>query len=263
MSLATLKKKTATKYVKRKSGKDGDNSWVMSQGPCCKNKAINGQLHSNSVGFSINGGHRSISVGKDMKFSNQGTKFRGIHPCGNGGKNGRYVQSQPIFNIGLGNSKILIRGNDSKYIKKSVISTTGMLRRKNSNIYNGQFPNNIVQPNYTGNLVDNASQGMYIDAKSAINNNVVDTNDITKYEDHHLLCCNPKIKSSINNYTKSIYNPQTANQYTLRLRRQCMNPTGTQKPFPYKTQTGSSSAACVSTVDYVAPDWYWNTTPIL
>ena len=250
MSLVTLKKKTTTKYIKRKSGKDNNTSWVMSQGPCCKNKAINAMLQA---GFSINGGHRSISVGKDMKFSKNGTKFRGVNPCGNGGKYGRYVQTAPILTLGPDNSKILVRGNDSKHVNKSVISTRGMLRRKNNNIYNGQFPNNIVQPNYTGNLIDNASQGMYIESKSSINNCIVDTNDIEKYEGH-FLCCNPITKSKTSNYTKSINNPQTGNEYTLRLQRNCMNPVGKQKPFPYKTQSG----ACVSNVDYVAPDWYWN-----
>ena len=202
-----------------------------------------------AVGFSLNGSRRSISVGKDMKFSKNGTPFRGIYPRGNGGHIGRYVEAEPLLNAGY--TKIDIRGNQEDYVKPSVLSIKGMLEKKYKWINNGQYPNSWVQPNYTGNQTDSASQGLYVQTKSAQNDCVVDTNDEIKYEDH-VVSCGPfgchqtpakgytfNLQQSNAPYTKSIHRPQTASQHTVRIQRRCANPLGWQKPYPYRVQTGT------------------------
>jgi hypothetical protein len=286
MSLATFKKKTINKYstATKRSGKPPGGFWLP-QGPFGKNKTINSVMlvenikHMGAVGFSLNGSRRSISVGKDMKFSKNGTPFRGIYPRGNGGHIGRYVEAEPLLNAGY--TKIDIRGNQEDYVKPSVLSTKGMLEQKYKWINNGQYPNNWVQPNYTGNQTDSASQGLYVQTKSAQNDCIVDTNDEIKYEDH-VVSCGPfgchqtpakgytfNLQQSNAPYTKSIRIPQTASQHTLRIQRRCANPLGSQKPYPYRVQTGTGiqtgginvshvgSACNTSNTTIVPPEWYY------
>ena len=276
MSLATFKKKTINKYssATKRSGKPPGGFWLP-QGPFGKNKTINSIMllenarHMGEVGFSLNGGHRSISVGKDMKNSKQGTPFRGIYPRGNGGLRGRYVEPEPLMNVGT--AKIDIRGNQSEYIKPSVLSTKGMLEQKYKWINNGQYPNNWVQPIYTGNQTDSASQGLYIQTKSAQNDCVVDTNDSIKYEDNFKQCggsfsCHKRMP-----YTKFLHITQTAGQHTLRMQRKCVNPIGPQKPYPYRVQTGTGiltggigvgSSCITTTTNVVPPEWYIAVRPV-
>ena len=84
MSIATLKKKT-TNYMSsttKRSGKPPGGYWLP-QGPFGTPGSLSSVMladaksHFGPVGFSLQGTHRSISVGKDMKFSKQGTPYRG------------------------------------------------------------------------------------------------------------------------------------------------------------------------------------------
>ena len=128
MSLATFKKKSINRYssATKRSGKPPGGYWLP-QGPFGLTNSLNSVMladaltHYGPVGFSLQGGHRSISVGKDMKFSQQGTRFRGIHPMGNGGSNGQYYQAEPVLNAGPG--IITVRGNQQQFIKPSTLST--------------------------------------------------------------------------------------------------------------------------------------------
>ena len=108
MSLATFKKKSINKYssATKRSGKSPGGYW-LTQGPFGNNTLKNVMLEDTiknygPVGFSLNGSHRSISVGKDMKMSKQGTRFRGQYPYGNGGNGGKYFQAIPVMNAGEG-----------------------------------------------------------------------------------------------------------------------------------------------------------------
>ena len=69
---------------------------------------------------------------------------------------------------------MITQGDQYLYVKPSVLSQRGMLRKKYRYIYNGQYPNYFVKGVYTGNLTDNASQGVYIDDKAAANDIVMD-----------------------------------------------------------------------------------------
>ena len=178
MSIATLKKKT-TNYMSsltKRSGKPPGGYWLP-QGPFGTPGSLTSVMledatnHAGPVGFSLQGSHRSISVGQDMKFSKQGTPYRGKYPIGWGGSRGRYYQAEPVLNAGDG--IVSVEGNQWEFIKQSVLSTKGMLRKRFRWAYSGQYPNNWVQPVYTGNQTDSASQGLYIHNLSASNDCVV------------------------------------------------------------------------------------------
>ena len=150
-----------------------------------------------------------------------------------------------------------------------------MLEKKYKWIKNGQYPNNWVQPVYpNGTMSDNASQLLYIQTKAAANICVNDTNKPEVYVDYRV-CGGPngcstssakyvyKIQESNAGYTKTLYIPQTASQYTLQVQRKCANPTSLQKPFPFAVNGGSSSSKApyapipVYNINYTTPpDWY-------
>jgi hypothetical protein len=284
MSLATFKKKSANKHssVTKRSGKPPGGIWLP-QGPFGRSNSLNSVIftealkHYGAVGFSLEGSHRSIPVGKDMKFSQQGTRYRGIHPIGHGGYNGRYYRAEPLLNAGEG--KISVEGNQSNFVKPSTLSTKGMLAQRYRWIHSGQYPNNWVQPNYTGNQTDSASQGVYLQTLSAENMCVVDVNTTDKYIGYRKANgpagCNTSTAGYTMNllqsnapYTKTLYVPQDSSQHTLRIQRRCANPRPDQKPFPYSVQTGtgilSGGSTTVSvgnacnTSDYflTPPAWY-------
>lgn len=238
----------------KRSGKPPGGYWVT-QGPYGLPTSLTSVMYSEAInhygpsGFSLQGSHRSISVGKDMKFSQQGTRYRGIHAIGNGGNQGRYFRAEPVLNAGDG--IITVAGNQWEFIKPSVLSTNGMLKKRFRWAYSGQYPNNWVQPNYTGNQTDSASQGLYIQQLSAAADCVVDVNDQEKYVDHRVSCgstlCQTtpargykmNLMQSNAAYTKTIKQPQDSSQHTLHIQRKCIDQRPDQKPFPYAVQTGT------------------------
>ena len=290
MSIATLKKKT-TNYMSsatKRSGKPPGGYWVT-QGPYGLPTSLTSVMYNDAInhygpsGFSLQGSHRSISVGKDMKFSQQGTRYKGIHAIGNGGHGGQYYVAEPVLNAGEG--IVTVTGNQWEFIKPSVLSTNGMLKKRFRWINSGQYPSNWVQPNYTGNQTDSASQGLYIQQLSAASDCVVDVNNQDKYVGHIVNCsstlCNStpargyqmNIMQSNAAYTKTIKQPQDSSQHTLRIQRKCANPSPAQKPFPYRVQTGTGiltggtsvvsvgNACNTSNTAVVPPNWYWAAKP--
>lgn len=258
MSLATFKKKSINKYssATKRSGKQPGGYWLP-QGPFGNNTLKNVMLREGisnygNNGFSINGSHRSISVGKDMKMSKQGTRYKGIYPYGNGGHYGQYFQAIPVLNAGLG--KVEVEGNQFEYVKPSTISNDAMIRQKYKGILTGKYPNTWVQPIYTGNQTETASQGLYIENKSASNYCWYDVNDTALYENYYKCQCQKQhgtnghgytlgIQQSIAPYTKTLHQPKDSSDYTLRVQRQCQNQKGWQKPFPYAVSNGTSQSA--------------------
>lgn len=243
MSIVAFKRKSVIQYGANRSGKPGPGYWLP-QGPFGKDSyLLQPQNLYGPVGFSLNGGGRSIPrVKRDLKFSQQGTRFRGVYPIGHGGFGGQYFQAEPVLNSRI----VQTRGDRYKYIKPSSLSTAGMLERKYMWINNGQYPNYWVQPVYpTGTMSDNASQGLYIHQKSAANDCVVDVNSAAKYVGH-VVSCGPmdchtttargyKMAVTQRNapYTKMIRIPQDSSQHTLHVQRKCANPKPWQMPFPY------------------------------
>ena len=91
MSIVAFKKKSVINYGANRSGKPPGGYWLP-QGPFGHaTSALKQAIHNyGAVGFSINGPHRNVGyIGKDSKFSRNGTPFRGVHAYGNGGKFGK------------------------------------------------------------------------------------------------------------------------------------------------------------------------------
>ena len=310
MSLTAFKRKSVINYGSKRSGKGPGGVWLP-QGPF--GHSTHGlQLAKDNpgpVGFSINGGHRNIGgVGRDMKMSKSGTPYRGTEPIGFGGTSGRYpsatlvgstangIQStgavQPVNNQSpvvqpLLNSRVVdTMGTQYLYIKPSVLSTHGMLDKKYRWAYYGKYPNYWVQPNYTGNQTDTASQMLYIQNKAAANTCNLRVNTVGLYEGHIVksgpTLCTPgrstarfKYNDMARNgpYTKVLSQPVSYGQYNLFLTRGCNNPVGPQKPFPFAVQTGtgiktggismtSVGSSCGTANVYLAPPkWYTQIPP--
>jgi len=284
MSLTAFKKKSAILYGSKRSGIAPGGVWLP-QGPFGKSTSMLKKSIQNygSVGFSINGGHRNVGyIGKSYQMSKSGTPFRGTNPMGWGGSYGNYKKSEPIYNV----NEVIVQGTQYQYIKPSVLSTKGMLEKKYKWIHSGQYPNYWVQPNYTGNQTDTASQWLYIQNKSAANICQLKVNNVGTYEGHTVTCgptlCTPgrstarfKYNDMARNspYTKQLYQPVTSSTYTQSIQQKCQNPTGPQKPFPFAVQTGSgqqaagtsitsfSNACNTSKIYLTPPDWYTAITP--
>lgn len=305
MSLTAFKRKSVIQYGSKRSSKSPGGIW-LSQGPFGHATQDTTQNYG-PVGFSIHGGRRnSGGIGRDMKMSKSGTPYRGTYPVGWGGTFGKYPSAtlvgnrdgsftgtvpnahskqasvEPVLNSRVVNT----RGDQYLYIKPSVLSTHGMLDKKYRWAYYGQYPNYWVQPNYTGNQVDNATQGLYIQNKSSANTIHLDVNNVGTYEGFikktSPTLCTPgtstarfKFNDMARNgpYTKTLYQPVSYGQYNLYIARGCNQPVGAQKPFPYAVQTGSSQSAsgtsitsfasgCNTTPIYLAPpEWYIKSGP--
>jgi hypothetical protein len=247
MSIVAFKKKSIIQYGSKRSGKPPGGYWLP-QGPFGLNtySLIQGKENYGPVGFSLNGTHRNVGyVGKESKFSKNGTPYRGAHPMGNGGTFGRYPKSESVFNV----NRVIVEGDQYMYVKPTVLTTRGMLEKRFRWAYNGKYPNYWVQPVYTGNQTDTKSQGLYLQDKSAANDCVVDVNDEAKYVGYircdRASCKNSEVKMKYNDiarnslYTKTLHQPITSSQQTLRIQRKCVNPLGPQKPFPFAVQTGT------------------------
>jgi hypothetical protein len=214
-----------------------------------------------------------------MKFSKSATPYRGIYPKGWGGTHGRYPDGPDnvVLNIMPVATGVAIQ---NAIVKPSVLGTKGMLERRFRWINSGQYPNNWVQPIYTGNQTDTASQGLYIQNKAAANYCWYDVNDSANYVNYYKAggatgCQTTPARGYTMNlqqsnaaYTKTLHRPKDSSDYTLRIQRKCQNPVGFQKPFPYAVQTGTgvlrggihvdnvASACNTSNPTFVPPDWY-------
>jgi hypothetical protein len=305
MSLTAFKRKSVINYGSKRSGIAPGGYWLP-QGPFGHStQALKDAIHHyGPAGFSINGGRRNIGgVGRDMKMSKSGTPYRGTQPVGFGGTFGKYpsatlvgstadnIQStgaipnahskQAVAEPVLNSRVVDTMGTQYLYIKPSVLSTYGLLDKKYKWAWYGKYPNYWVQPNYTGNQTDSASQGLYIQNLAAANTCTLNVNNVGTYEDHIIGCgptlCTPgrstarfKYNDMARNghYTKILYQPVSYGQYNLYLTRGCNNPIGPQKPFPFAVQGGTSLSAagtsirsfasgCSTSNTYVTPpEWY-------
>jgi len=279
MSLTAFKKKSVIQYGSKRSGKQPGGVWLP-QGPFgAATTALKQSIQNyGPAGFSINGGHRNVGyVGKTYAMSKSGTPYRGTQPVGWGGTYGRYPRAEPVLN----SQEVDTLGTQYNYIKPSVLSTKGMLEKKYRWAYNGQYPNYWVQPNYTGNQSDSASQGLYVQNLAAANTCNLKVNNVATYEGNVVPCgptlCTPgrstagfKFNDMARNgpYTKILYQPVNYTQYNLNLTRGCNNPTGKQKPFPFAVQTGTGiktggirvssvgNACNTSNIYLTPPAWY-------
>ena len=297
MSLATFKKKSlnSASSATKISGKPTNYYWIY-QGPYGRKGNLpsyifnaslvgnNGMVpgpayNASNAGFSLNGPHRILgNVGESMSFSQSATPFRGIYPKGWGGTKGRYPDGPN--NVSLNIMPVLAEVLKADIVHPSVLSTKGMLARRFRWINSGQYPNYWVQPDYTGNQTDSASQGLYIHNKSASNYCHYDVNTPEIYVDYFVRggatgCQTTPARGYTMNiqqanaaYTKTLHQPKDASDYTLRVQRRCTNPVGFQKPFPYAVQTGTgvlrgginvnnvANSCNAAKPELVPPDWY-------
>jgi hypothetical protein len=264
MSLTAFKNKSVIQYGSKRSGKPPGGIWLP-QGPFGRNTLVLKESINSygAVGFSLNGPHRNVGyVGQSMRMSKNGTPFRGLYPLGSGGTYGQYVSPEPSYNV----NEVLVEGTQHLYVKPTVLTTYGMLQKKYKWAYNGQYPNNWVQPNYAGtNQAWTKSQGNYIDTLSSANDCVIDINAHDKYIGYirnggstlcHTSTQNFTYDDMARNglYTKFIYNPIDSSQYTRHSARKCNNPTGATKPFPFAT----NGSTCFNTIFLTPPKWYTN-----
>jgi hypothetical protein len=307
MSLTAFKRKSVINYGSKRSGNAPGGYWLP-QGPFGHStRGLQLAIQNyGPAGFSINGGHRNVGgVGRDMKMSKSGTPYRGTQPIGFGGTYGKYPSAvlvgsngkysgavnnahnnAPLVQPVLNSRVVDTLGTQYLYIKPSVLSTYGMLDKKYRWAYYGTYPNYWVQPNYTGNQTDTASQWLYIQNKAAANTCNLKVNNVGAYEANYISCgptlCTPgrstagfKYNDMARNapYTKTIRQPVSYQQYNLYITRGCNNPVGPQKPFPYAVTTGSSQAAagtsitsfgnaCNTSDVYLSPpEWYTAVQP--
>ena len=298
MSLATFKKKTinSSSSATKISGKASNKYWLY-QGPygvkgnlpsTIFNASLVGPNHTvgnnyynaSNAGFSIVGANRNIgAVGKNMKFSKSSTPFRGVYPKGWGGNNGRYADGPN--NVSLNIMPVITNvGVQDAIVNPPVLSNRGMINRKYRWISSGKYPNNWVQPVYTGNQTETASQGLYIHDKAAANSCYFDVNNtenyVKYYKNYGPMGCQMTPAGGYTMgmlqanapYTKTLHETKDSSQYTLFIQRRCQNPVGFQKPFPYKVQTGTgvltgginvnsvANACNTSNTTSVPPDWY-------
>ena len=231
MSLATFKKKSiVSQHGTKISGKPPSGFWVR-QGPFGSSDSLS-PYNYGAVGFSINGGRRNAGyVGQSMAVGKNGTSYKGIYPVGHGGHYGAYYQAQPVMN----SARVNTQGTQYNYVKPSVLSTHGMLRRKYRWVHSGVTPNYWVKTVGGGaNLSDNHSSGLYTEDLGAKSICVVDTNDDTKYEgyivEHGPFKCSKTnggkytFDAAVANapYSKELGEPETSGQHTLRMRRDCV-----------------------------------------
>jgi hypothetical protein len=278
MSIVAFKKKSIINYGTKRSGKQPGGYWLP-QGPFGHSTTALKQAIQNygAEGFSINGGHRNVGyIGKDSKFSRNGTPFRGKYPYGSGGTFGKYAQPEPVYNV----NRVIVLGDQYLYVKPSVLSTYGLLQKKYRWAHNGQYPNYWVQPLVGGTWQsDSATQGVYLHNKTAANTRYINVNDTDKYKNYIVnhgptLCYTSTAKFKFSNmvsnapYTKELSQPIQSSEYTTYIQRRCVNPLPRQKPFPYAVQTGSGQTvsgtsvrsfgnACNTSNIYLSPpDWY-------
>jgi len=298
MSLTAFKRKSVIKHGSKRSGTAPGGYWLP-QGPFGHaTEPLQSAIQNyGSAGFSLNGGHRNVGgVGREMKMSKSGTPYRGTQPIGWGGTYGKYNSAQltgpysgAVPNTGshqivqpvLNSSRVNTLGTQYQYIKPSVLSTYGMLDKKYKWIHYGTYPNYWVQPNYTGNQTQTSGQLLYIQKLSSKNSGNLKVNNVGDYENYIIpkgpTLCKPgtstatfKYNDMARNapYTKTLYQPVSYDKYNMHLTRACINPLGTQKPFPYATSTGSSisprgttitsfgNACNTSNTVTSPPEWY-------
>jgi hypothetical protein len=272
MSLATFKKKTINQYssATKISGKP-PGGYFLPQGPFGKH-AVSFELalqNPSSVGFSIQGGTRNIGyIGKESKMSKQGTPYRGVYPYGSGtypqNKTGMtYPTVLPNFN----SNEVIVLGNQSLFIKPSVLSTYGMLTKKYRWIKTGQYPNVWVQPNYgSSNQSETKSQGNYVHnltvssiCKIDVNNqdqyigNIKQGGSTTCHSSAAMFTMNEMMRNAP--YTKTIHQPIDSSLQTMRIQKRCTHPLYTQKPFPFATN-GNSCHSSINPIYLAPPHWY-------
>jgi len=264
MSIVAFKKKSVIRFGANVSGKPPGGIW-LSQGPFGNTQS--GLQFANTPygpkGFSLNGSHRNVGyIGKTYHMSKQGTRFRGTQPYGSGGIRGTYPSPLPVYNV----NEVIVLADQYMYVKPTVLTTYGMLRKKYRWAYNGKYPNYWVKQAYTGNQVDSASQGVYLQRVSAANTCSSDINESFKFVKDTsrcgpTLCSTSTAKFKYNDmarnapFTKYTKNPISSSVHTLQIQRKCANPSPEQRPWPPTVNGGACTTGGVSILTHLNPQY--------
>jgi len=263
----------------KQSAKSPGGYWVNKQ-PYFNYFPLTDAAPYGPVGFSINGGMRAPSsyIGRSSAMSRTYTPFHGAFAKGNGGTNGTYHRGDEVMTMTA--ARVIVEGEQYKYIKPSTVSNQTMLVTKYYPYYRASYPFRWVQPTYpTGTQDQNTSQGVYTHSKRIQCNNKDDINQEIRYVEDCRDTCQKKttytashvLRNGQYGYTKSTHNPLDSSVHLDRLQRKCQMPKGLQKPFPFHLNggAGSSRAKCdsdncgvfpVAQVWYkTPPDWYLST----
>ena len=188
MSIATLKRKTQTKY--------------------------NNMSVDSKTGFSLNGTLRNQGyVGQtSLSRSLPKTMMKGNVKCGHGGCCGTY-NNAPIVQSAVTSL------NDPNVIKKSVVNTHGMIESKYM-WTRRPFPNAVVKPDYNNHF----TQADYIKKLTK----TIDACNLTKKETKPIsTCSNPDAKITANKHCISVTKPESnfvamsQGEHLLRLDKEC------------------------------------------
>ena len=210
-------------------------------------------IHSNQSenGFSLYGGHRTTSyIGKSMRNSPNGTRYKGIYPV-------NFSQTKGlIHNSTTSNVRTELRGNTPSH-QNSVKNNRSMIYSKNKWI-NGTYPNNWVQnvkeisyEEYLKRLVMKGecenrknipTQGgeECCECEEALPRSEIDTyyNPLDK-----LKKCNAGVVKKYDPFFMSYA------LYTLRLQKKCLDPNQDNQDNPfslYRTNTGILNTGLIS-----------------
>jgi hypothetical protein len=196
MSLATLKKKTQTKY--------------------------NNMSVGNKHGFSLNGTHRSQGyIGQtSLSRSLPRTLAKGNTQRGHGGCCGTFIQKNPVISA-------VTSTEDPNEIKSSVLSSTGFIATHHRWIRRPQPFTTVKQDS---NLANNTQQEYikYLQQKTINQINTCDNTKVCNANGSNGASCR-KLPSGSNrsstgfNYTKpeSSYVAMTQSEYLLNLNKKC------------------------------------------
>jgi len=186
-------------------------------------------------GFSLNGRYRNKGgVGRSSsQMTPSGTPMRGIYGIGYGGSGGQY-RKQRLYNVNDASGV----GSTSIYPYPSVLSTYGMLQKRYI------CCPDIVKNVYTGNLTDNASQGLYIRNIESANICVTDV-DKDSSSCASFNCLGVQHKKiypgvSVGNYTKPNEGAVDQSTHILYVTKQC-NQEDLNSPIP-----GNCNHKCVA-----------------
>lgn len=188
MSIATLKRKTQTKY--------------------------NNMSVDSKTGFSLNGTLRNQGyVGQtSLSRSLPKTMMKGNVKRGHGGCSGTY-NNAPIVQSAVTSL------NDPNVIKKSVVNTHGMIESKYM-WTRRPFPNAVVKPDYNNHF----TQGDYIKKITKI----IDACNLTKKETQPIsTCTNPDVKFTADKHCINISKPESnfvamsQGEYLLKINKEC------------------------------------------
>jgi hypothetical protein len=185
MSLATLKRKTQTKY---------------------KNMSV-GQAQ-----FSLNGTHRNQGFVGQTSLSRTILKspYNGTAPRGHGGLQGTYTISN-IKNSTINNL------NDNDVVKSSSLGTNGMIMSKYRWIRRPQ-PYSTVKPDNNNNT---STQGQYIEKQAQATQQSV--RDETCVQGTYESTCGNATAGCVITKDASTYTSTSASEYLSKLKDQCVD----------------------------------------